>query len=101
MPRPSVLTPSDPALCPVPAGSTGWLALAIRPTVIRRGLMYAVIVGAVLITINHGDAIVRGDVAPGRFLKMGLTVLVPYVVSTLSSVGALRTVSRQQHAQRH
>jgi hypothetical protein len=50
-----------------------------------------VIVGAVLIAINHGDVILRGEVEPGRFLKMALTVLVPYTVSTLSSVQALRT----------
>ena len=56
--------------------------------------MYAVIVGAVLIGINHGDAILRGDVDSVRWLKMGLTVMVPYCVSTLSSVGALRAAAR-------
>ncbi|MFG0299522.1 MAG: nitrate/nitrite transporter NrtS [Phycisphaerales bacterium JB047] len=71
-----------------------WFALAIQPTVIRRGLMYAVIVGVVLITINHGDALLRGELTQGRLLKMALTVIVPYVVSTLSSVGAIRTKSR-------
>ena len=39
---------------------------------------------------NHGDAILKGDVSRGRLFKMALTVLVPYVVSTLSSVGAMR-----------
>lgn len=34
----------------------------------------------------------RGDVPPARLFRMGLTVLVPYVVSTLSSVGALREI---------
>jgi hypothetical protein len=53
-----------------------------------------VIVGAVLITINHGDALLRGEITSTRILKMGLTVLVPYVVSTLSSVEALRQKSR-------
>jgi len=67
-----------------------WLRLALTPSVIRRGLAYAVIVGAVLIVINHGDAILRGEVSAGRAWRMGLTVLVPYVVSTLSSVGAMR-----------
>ncbi|MCW5756196.1 MAG: nitrate/nitrite transporter NrtS [Phycisphaeraceae bacterium] len=52
--------------------------------------MFALVVGTVLITINHGDAIVQGEIGPDRVLKMGLTVMVPYVVSTLSSVGALR-----------
>jgi len=56
--------------------------------------MYAMIVGAILITINHGDAIVRGELDGTRVLKMLLTIVVPYVVSTLSSVGALRGQQR-------
>jgi hypothetical protein len=75
---------------PQPSRLRAWLRLASRPSVVRRGLMYAVIVGAALIAINHGDAIARGDVSTGRLLRMGLTTLVPYIVSTLSSVGALR-----------
>lgn len=68
----------------------GFLALALRRDVVRRALLFAVVVGAVLIAINHGDALVAGEVSRGRWLKMGLTVLVPYTVSTLSSVSAMR-----------
>jgi len=67
-----------------------WLALAFAGPVVRRALKYAVIVGAVLITINHGDAILRGELNPGRLFRMALTVMVPYIVSTLSSVEATR-----------
>lgn len=67
-----------------------WIAVATRPSVVRRGLMYAVIVGAILIAINHGDALLRGEFSVGRLLKMALTITVPYLVSTLSSVGAIR-----------
>ena len=67
-----------------------WLRLASRPSVVRRALCYAIIVGAILITINHGDSIISGTLDTNRALKMALTVLVPYCVSTLSSVGALR-----------
>lgn len=67
-----------------------WLVLALQKSTVRRALKYAGVVGAVLVTINHGDALWRGEVKGGRWLQMGLTVLVPYVVSTLSSVGALR-----------
>jgi hypothetical protein len=66
------------------------LRLALQPSVVKRALKYAIIVGMVLISINHGDAILDGNVSGGRVFKMALTVLVPYVVSTLSSVGALR-----------
>jgi len=72
-----------------------WLRLARTPSVIRRGLAYAIIVGAILIMINHGDAILRGEVSAGGAWRMALTVLVPYVVSTLSSVGAMRCQARQ------
>ncbi len=66
-----------------------WCLLACRRTVILRGLKFAVVVGTILIAINHGDAILRGALGPGNYLKMGLTVIVPYVVSVLSSVGAM------------
>jgi hypothetical protein len=66
-----------------------WCVLACRRTVVIRGLKFAVVVGAILITINHGDAILRGQLDLIRYLKMGLTVMVPYVVSVFSSVGAM------------
>lgn len=72
-----------------------WFALALSPSVVRRGLAYAVIVGAVLIAINHSDAILRGQVSAGRAWRMALTVMVPYVVSTLSSVGAMRKTTKK------
>ena len=67
-----------------------WLHLAFQPSIVKRALTYAIIVGAVLISINHGDAILHGEITRARLLKMGLTVLVPYIVSTLSSVGSIR-----------
>lgn len=66
------------------------LEIALDPSVVRRALGYAFVVGPILIAINHGDALLRGELDGLRLFKMGLTVLVPYAVSTLSSVGALR-----------
>ena len=66
------------------------LQLATSPEIVRRALGYAVVVGSVLIAINHGDALARGDLDTTRLIKMALTVLVPYAVSTLSSVQALQ-----------
>ncbi len=67
-----------------------WRELAFAPKVVRRALKYAVMVGSILILINHSDAILRGDLPLGRLLRMLLTVAVPYTVSTLSSVEAIR-----------
>jgi len=66
------------------------LAVATSGPVVRRALVYFGVVGSVLIAINHGDAILRGDIDGIRWLKMLLTPVVPYVVSTLSSVSAIR-----------
>ena len=71
---------------------SGWLELASSASVVRRALGYAAVVGAILIAINHGDALLRGELDGVRWLKMGLTVLVPYTVSTLSSVSAVRAL---------
>ena len=71
------------------------LEIALRPRVVRRALAFAVVVGAVLIAINHGDAVLAGDLPPARLLRMGLTVVVPYLVSTLSSVAAIRESERK------
>lgn len=60
-----------------------------------RALKYAVVVGAILIAINHGDAILAGErLGADRLLKMILTALVPYMVSTLSSVGAMQALNK-------
>ena len=69
---------------------TEWFRLASSASVVRRALCYAVVVGAVLIGINHGEAILEGNVDANRAIQMTLTALVPYLVSTLSSVGAIR-----------
>ena len=70
-----------------------FLRLALLPRVIRRALKLAVVVGIVLIAINHGDAILQGEVSRGRLCRMALTFLVPYMVSTLSSVQAMRDMA--------
>ena len=75
-----------------------WLAVASERGIVLRACKYAVVVGAILITINHGDALLAGDVDARRLLKIGLTVLVPYVVSTLSSVGATLALRRASQA---
>ena len=77
-----------------PVSQPSWIEDATRWPVVRRAIAYAVVVGAVLISINHGDAILRREVGTDRLLKMGLTVLVPYLVSTFSAVGATRQMRR-------
>ncbi len=49
----------------------------------------AVIVGTVLVLINHGMCIYSGKFGAICLLQTGLTFLVPYSVSTISSVMAM------------
>lgn len=66
-----------------------WFRVACSPSIVKRGLKYGAVVGSILIIINHGNAIVAGTVDTTRVLQMLLTLLVPYCVSTASSVGAV------------
>jgi hypothetical protein len=66
-----------------------WIRCALTGSVIRRAIGSALTVGPILIAINHGDAILRGDLSRGRLLQIALTVLVPYGVSTYSSTQAV------------
>jgi len=68
-----------------------WLRLARDPKVVRRALRTTVVVGTILIAINHGRALIRGELDCEHVLQICLTLLVPYGVSTSSSVAALRS----------
>jgi hypothetical protein len=69
--------------------------MAAHPATVRRAFITALVVGVILIAINHGAAIVAGEVTSGRILQMCLTVLVPYTVSTVSSVATRRELSKK------
>jgi hypothetical protein len=73
-----------------------FLQIATERAVARRALVVAMIVGSILIAINHGDAIVRGDLSLERVLRILLTVTVPYCVSTYSSVAAIKSQRTQR-----
>jgi hypothetical protein len=72
------------------------LTLCITRPVMQRAGVPALIVGAILVLINHGPAIREGTVDSGRLLQMLLTVLVPYVVSTVSSVITILDMQKEQ-----
>jgi hypothetical protein len=76
-----------------------WIRLARQPDVMERAAKYAVGVGAVLVAINHGAAIMHHQVDRFRIVQICLTVVVPYWVSTSSSVAAMRA-ARDPETQR-
>jgi hypothetical protein len=74
-----------------------WFQFATQRTVVRRAVSCMLVVGTVLIAINHGDAIRHGQITAGRLVQIGLTLLVPYCVSTFSSVSAMRANPSPKH----
>ncbi|MEK6719035.1 MAG: adenylate/guanylate cyclase domain-containing protein [Chloroflexota bacterium] len=73
-----------------------WLRLAADPTILRRSLVTCILVGLVLTVINHGPGFVSGMSDPTFLQQFFLTLLVPFVVVTISSVAAVR--GRGAHA---
>jgi hypothetical protein len=57
---------------------------AVTDDVLRRSFVVAVIVGTILNLINQGDALFAGT--PLDLVKVTLTYLVPYCVSTYGAV---------------
>ena len=74
---------------------TSWFSLCFSGSVVRRALITALIVGILLIALNHGDAIIKRQVDGDRLIRMVLTLAVPYVVSTISSVSALMSMEKR------
>ena len=70
--------------------SPAFLTIASSPSVARRALRVAAVVGCVLAVINHGDRFLNGTLDLPSLARIALTFLVPYCVSTYSSVLAVR-----------
>lgn len=64
--------------------------IATEKSVMKRATRIALIVGIVIALINHGDRMMQGTMDSLAWLKCLLTFLVPYSVSTYSSVMAVR-----------
>jgi hypothetical protein len=84
--QPIASRPAQDRQYPEPSPAATWFLLAFHPATVRRALITALIVGTILIVINQGDAILRGHISHLHIAKMILTVMVPYLVSTVSSV---------------
>ena len=58
-----------------------------RETIIR-AIKVALVVGPILIIINHHDSILNYELSNNLYFKFALTFLVPYCVSAYSSAQA-------------
>ena len=74
--------------------ASSWIETAVRKDVVYRGIKVGLIVGTLLTAINQGDLILAGAVDGTTALKIALTYLVPYCVSTYAGVEAIRAQER-------
>ena len=79
---------------------TPWLKLATRRTVARRAVVIASFVGTVLALVNHGDRMLSGAMSGLNWGQVFVTYFLPYLVSTYSSVVAIRTQQRLSMAKK-
>ncbi len=64
--------------------------IVLAPQHLRRTLLIALVVGAVLTVINQIDVIAGGHATIGTWIKTGLNFCVPFVVSNLGLVAGKR-----------
>lgn len=72
----------------------GVFKVACRGEIVRRSLLFAAVVGTILVAINHGRCIAMGRFDSACFASSALTVIVIYIVSTAASV--LAVASKRQ-----
>lgn len=73
----------------------GYLASLINPSLAPTAIRVALVIGTLLFAINHGAALLKGQMNTDRWLSAGLTYIVPYCVNIHGQyVG--RSISRTQ-----
>ncbi len=70
------------------------IRLFLRGATARTGFRVAVVVVAILSTINQGDKILDGTVTAGTWIRVGMNFLVPFPVSSYGFLMACRRQNR-------
>ena len=65
------------------------LTLVFEPSIVLRGLKFSIIVGSILVLINHGDRLFTDRVTPTQMVQILFTYIVPFLVSSLSSIQSI------------
>jgi hypothetical protein len=74
-----------------------FLETVTDPQAARRSVRVAAVIGTVLFTINHGPALLGGEMRRDRWISAGFTYIVPFLVSIHGqSLGRRRSSSNQQ-----
>ncbi len=76
------------------------MALALSRPVVSKALQVALVVGTLLALINHGGKILAAALTLEDVVRIVLTYLVPYGVSTWSAVRAIQALPAQDFDER-
>lgn len=82
-----------------PGQKSSSIAVALRPEVFKTALRISLVVGTILALINHSPAIFTLTLSPQNLFQILLTYLVPFGVSTYSSMKIIQNNEKQ--AERH
>ena len=77
-----------------------WFSIARQKNVVLRAAKTSALVGTILVLINLGELIVAAAVSAKLIVKIVLTYLVPYAVSTYAGVAAIQDSESNQITQR-
>jgi hypothetical protein len=77
----------------------GYLGSLVEPQRASTALRVALVVGSVLFVINHGTALLEGEMTRQRWLAACLTYLVPYAVNIHGQYVAARRAARRPGAE--
>jgi hypothetical protein len=69
--------------------------LCFSKNVMRRAFLTALVVGTILAVINYADSLLRGTITSAQVTRMLITFLVPYFVSTYSSVSTILSMDQK------
>lgn len=67
----------------------GYFTALVTPQLGNKAVKVALVVGTVLLIINHGRAIRTGTMSRDRWISAGLTYMVPYAVNVHGQYMAL------------
>lgn len=73
----------------------GYLVSLFDPEFVATGLKTAVFVGSLLFVINHGLALVRGEMNRERWISVVATYAMPYLVNVYGQYSYRRKLSGQ------
>ncbi|AFY92011.1 nitrate/nitrite transporter NrtS [Chamaesiphon minutus] len=76
-----------------------YLASLVDPEFMSTGLKTALLVGSLLFIINHGLALLRGEMTSERWISVVITYLMPYLVNVYGQFSYRRKFALRKNSE--